>query len=166
MALRDKFSAQVRRLELIKDQVCIRARRGYGGSLHLDFGTLGPPGVRGHQHASWILVCDCPWRLDSPDQVIVGFHDPQELVWTRIQVVVGKRFGPAVVLRPSYMFTCNIGADLVLHVFPDDAKLYTVAGDFPNTPWYVTGRLVPDIREEITQSAEPPPSHPTRDWRE
>jgi hypothetical protein len=140
----ERFAVHARRLAMIDGRTCTRARRGYGGSLHVDFGALGPPGVRGYQQAELVLVCECPWRLDDDTQVIVGFHDAQEFVWTRIQTLIGRRFGPSDVLTPSYTVRMSIEGDLVLWFFPVDAKDYLPAHHSLHVPWYVTGYAVPD----------------------
>lgn len=142
---------QARYLPTLYGAECTRAFRSYSSMLNLFFGALGPPDEKGFLNPERSLTVETSWRLETSSQVLVGSGDENATIGERVQVVVGQRVQDTQVFLPSYMVRLAFGDELVLWVFPDDARDYGVARpnpmepwEYPNAPWFVMGPDVPE----------------------
>lgn len=115
---------------------CWNMMAGAVGSLaSLDFGAkvrrdkpLPFPNVKltpeEHQfRGEYVLYLEyCPWRLDSPDEVLASWNDssaPTGRIITGLRQIVGARVSSVHLLRPGLDLTVHFDHGLSLRIFPD-----------------------------------------------
>jgi hypothetical protein len=133
-------------LQYLDDETCIRAYRGHGEALLLDFRLYHPPDPGdpdAYQQPDRGLVIEaCAWRLENETHVIVGSENTYETIDILIQICVGKRVEEIHVYHPSFMVHIRFTEGLALWIFPDDSARYTDTDEGHRMPWYVAGRSV------------------------
>jgi hypothetical protein len=136
------FEASANQARRLKGERCIRASLGYADALLLDFGALRLAHPSGVELPAIGLVAECPWRLDSQTNVIVGYGDPAEIGAARLQECIGKSVTGVTIYKPSYMLRLKLEGDLVIWVFPDDSRRFSNDTDFNRSSWYIAGYTV------------------------
>lgn len=140
--------SQERWLPSLRGMRCSRAGIGGAGALLLDFGHIEPPDERGHQVAEKSLVVECPWRLETPRLVLAGYLDPDDLAESAAQACVGRSVDATAVFHPSFTARIELDGAFTIWVFPCEAEDYAEVGEYPSSPWFVTGSDVPEGWEE------------------
>lgn len=137
------LTREASRLYLLKDETCIRAWEGaFHGSLILDFGSFGEPDQTGYREPDLSLVLECPWRLETRNNVIVGSGDGSETIESTIQTCVGARIADTIVETPSYSARIIFACGMILSMFPSKSSYYDESREYASVPWYVTGSLI------------------------
>ena len=143
------FIAQARKLSLLNGEMCVRASPGaYDWALLLTFGMLYPPDATGYREWGKGIVVECPWRLETQTEVIVGSGNTDGTIREKIQACVGRRAIETEVHLPSYTACICFDEGLTLWIFPDDSRDYALQSDHPSSPWYLVGRAIPPGWEE------------------
>jgi hypothetical protein len=139
---RQSLLAHATLIQRLRDQTCINASIGYATALLLDFGTASDADPSGYREPELSLVVECPWRLETDETVIVGSGDDDEYIIDAIQSLISCKVEEITIFQPSFTVSLVLGAN-VLWIFPDDSRAYEDVAEFPQSPWYVTGRGVP-----------------------
>lgn len=142
------------RAQHLQGRPCSQVALGADDTLIIDFGELRPI-EGGDLSGELTLIIDCPWRLDSAELPLCGWHDDDDRIVTQLSQLIGAVIETAEVRRPGYDLILRFAGGYTLRLFPDLRAYYTddeVAG-----PWYVTGEALP---EEI--GTHPPPSQRLR----
>ena len=134
------FRAHARLLKTLHGEICSEAVIGYPRSIMLYFGALRIPKTKDDNAHEKGLVTECPWRLETREQVIAGSKDrDKEPLKERIKVCEGIRVRTTHVFRPSFMVQVVFENDLRLWLFPDSFKHYDPNRGYAATSWYLTG---------------------------
>jgi hypothetical protein len=142
------LEAQAQHLRRLNGERCIRAGIGGASALLLDFNLLNEPDETGYRLPELYLVASCPWRIETSENVIVGYFDRDEVLPDRVQICVGQTISSASVVLPSYTVRVTFSSDLTIWIFPCDSEDYALYGEYPSSPWYVGGRAVPSSWED------------------
>lgn len=132
------FATQAKRARSLRGHECSRAQSGYARALMLDFGSLSEPDAAGYRKAQRTFVAECPWRLENPREVIVGSGDEEGTIDTRLRACVGGVVSRVEIYTPSYTIRLRLG-DLLIWIFPDDARHFVETSEYPRSPWYLSG---------------------------
>lgn len=127
----------------LQGQACSQVSTGAGDTLIVDFGALQPVQA-GELSGELALIIDCPWRLDSTDAPLCGWHDDDERAVTELSQLIGAAVESIEVRRPGYDLILRFAGGYALRLFPDLRAYYTdeLAGE--SVPWYVTGDALPE----------------------
>jgi len=139
---RQALVAHATLIQRLSNESCTSAGVGYAGALLLDFGTASSADPSGYREPELSLVIECPWRLEAEHSVLVGSGDEDDVVEDVIQSLIHCRAKEILIFQPSFTVRLALG-DLVLWIFPDDSRSYEEFSEFPQSPWYVTGRGIP-----------------------
>lgn len=79
-----------------------------------------------HKHRGELVLYieDCPWRLDSVDEVIASWTDssaPNGPIVTGLKRLIGQRIESAALAHPGLDLTVHFSGGLVLRIFPDQS---------------------------------------------
>lgn len=140
----EQFATQARHLRKFIGETCVRARCGYASALLLDFGMLHSPDQSGYQQPDKGLTIECCYRLETGKEVVFGWADQDDLIESRIGVLVGKCIERVKIFKPSYMAHIRFSEDLRLWIFPDQWKDYDPERAEYFVSWFVSGRAIPD----------------------
>ncbi|HUG13800.1 MAG TPA: hypothetical protein VMM78_02185 [Thermomicrobiales bacterium] len=148
----ERMQRQIALLQRLHGQECTFTGSVDGKSLVLDFGARHPTGIdeaRGLVAAfegDYWLVVQCPWRLDSSTDVIVGGFDSVELILDFSRILVGKRVRATQVDPPGFTAQLSFDDDLTLWLFPCDSTELLADDDADGTapPWVISGRAIAD----------------------
>lgn len=71
-----------------------------------------------------LYIEDCPWRLDSPDEVVATWTDSNASdgpIVMGMKACIGAQVTHVNIIRPGLDLTLHFSNDLVLRVFPDQS---------------------------------------------
>ncbi len=142
------LSAQSRRLEQLHGKRCIQAGIGRASALLLDFEFLHEPDESGYRQPELSLVAECPWRIETSNEVIVGYFDADEALDPGVQVSVDRTITATEVVLPSYTVHITLSDDIYVWLFPCDSREYASVSEYPSSPWYVGGYSIPGSWED------------------
>lgn len=141
---RKAVEAQIRLVQRLHGQRCSQIAIGEDDELIVDFGNLLQVAPGDHDGESWLIV-ECPWRLDSDDEVLCGWDDTDEAITTTIAELLDSTLVDSQVRLPGFdlRLTFDTGDYLLyLKLFPDCLAYFI---DDPTTlsiPWYAGGKAV------------------------
>ena len=138
---RQAFEAQTRMVEHLRDQRCSQVAIGEDDELIVDFGSLEQTGSGEFDGEAWLIV-ECPWRLESEDDVLCGWEDDEDAIAGLASIVIGQQVEEQTVRRPGFDLTLRFTGGYRLRVFPDCAGYDSDDTANFSIPWYVGGKAV------------------------
>lgn len=135
------FEAQTRFVAQLVGQRCSQVTIGEDDELVVDFGALEQTGPGEFDGAAW-LIAECPWRLESEDDVLCGWEDDDEAIAVNASVVIDRDVEEQLVRLPGFDLTLRFSGGYTLRVFPDCVGYYTDDTASLSIPWYVGGKAL------------------------
>ncbi len=138
---RQAVEAQTRLVERLVGQTCSQVAIGGDDELVIDFGELEQTGPGEFDGAAWLIV-ECPWRLESENEVLCGWENDEDEILERTSVLIGQQVEEPAIRRPGFDLTLRFTNGYRLRVFPDSVSYYTDDTASISIPWYVGGKAI------------------------
>lgn len=141
---RKAVEGQIRLVQMLHGQRCSQIAIGEDDELIVDFGELLQVAPGDHDGESWLIV-ECPWRLDSDDEVLCGWDDADETITASIAELLDSALVDSRVRLPGFdlILTFDTGEyQLYLKLFPDCLAYFVDDTTTLSIPWYAGGKAI------------------------
>jgi len=137
---RKAFEAQSTLVEQLHGQRCSQVSIGEDDELILDFGELQQVGPGDFDGTLWLIV-ECPWRLETDDEVLCGWDDDEDQITECARHLIGLTVDATSVRRPGFDLTLTFSGGYRIQVFPDCLAYFSDDTTALTIPWYVGGEV-------------------------
>lgn len=145
---RKAVEGQAHLVQMLHGLRCSQISIGEDDELIIDFGELLQVAPGDHDGESWLII-ECPWRLDSDDEVLCGWDDSDDTITTTIAELLDATLVTSQVRLPGYdlHLTFDTGEyPLYLKVFPDCLAYFIDDTATVSIPWYAGGKATESPR--------------------